>query len=137
MSAANIDELMTIWHADASSLGGESPFVNHGDLYDTIDAIPVGAVSWQCLTVSYTGLRPETDVPPWMEQTADILFRDPHQLFQEMLANPTFAKDFDCAPMRIFDINGSRRYENFMSGDWAWKQAVRFYTCSLRFTNFP
>ena len=41
-----------------------------------------------------------------------------------MLANPTFAEDFDYTPMCIFDINGSRRYEHFMSGDWAWKQAV-------------
>jgi hypothetical protein len=41
-----------------------------------------------------------------------------------MLANPTFVEDFDYTPMRMFDINGSRRYEHFMSGDWAWKQAV-------------
>ncbi len=48
-----------------------------------------------------------------------------------MLASPTFADDFDYTPMRIFDINGSRRYEHFMSGDWAWNQAVRFLSlCS-------
>jgi hypothetical protein len=54
--------------------------------------------------VSYTGPKPETDVPPWMEQTYEIHFRDPRQLFLNMLANPTFAEDFDYTPMRIFDI---------------------------------
>ena len=136
MSGGNIDELMMIWDTDASMQGGESPFVNCSDLYDTIDAIPVGGVPWQSFTVSYTGLLPGADIPPWMEQTYEIHFRDPHKIFQNMLANPTFAENFDYTPTRIFDINGSRRYENFMSGDWAWKQAVGFYICSFRFTNF-
>ena len=136
MSAGNIDELMTIWDTDASMLGGKSPFIDYSDLYDKIDAISVGDVPWQRFTVSYTGLRPETDVPPWMEQEAEILFRDPRQLFRNMLSNPTFAENFDCVPMRVFNTNGSRRYENFMSGDWAWKQAVGFYICSFHFTNF-
>jgi hypothetical protein len=41
-----------------------------------------------------------------------------------MLANPAFAEDFDYTPMQIFNNKGSRRYEHFISGDWAWKQAV-------------
>ena len=124
MSAGNIDELLTLWATGASASGDELPFVNHVDLYNTIDNIPVGGVPWQNLSVSYTGLWPEADVPPWMEQSYEVYFRDPRQLFQNMLANPSFAEDFDYTPMRIFDINGGRRYENFMSGDWAWKQAV-------------
>ena len=59
-----------------------------------------------------------------MEQTFEIYFREPCQLFLNMLANPSFAEDFDLTPMHVFDIKGSRQYENFMSGDWAWKQAV-------------
>jgi hypothetical protein len=124
MSAGNVDHLMMLWEAGVSTSGDDPPFFNHNDLYNTIDAIPIGGVPWQNFSVSYTSSQPATDVPSWMEQTYDIYFRDPHQLFQNMLANPTFAKDFNYTPLRIFDINGSRRYENFMSGDWAWKQAV-------------
>jgi hypothetical protein len=123
MSAGNIDKLLTIWGASAAASGGQAPFVNHSDVYNTIDAIPVGSVPWQKFEVSYTGTRPET-VLPWMDQTYKVYFRDPRQLFLNILANPTFADHFDYTPMQIFGMNGSRRYENFMSGDWAWKQAV-------------
>lgn len=129
MSAGNIDVLLKIWGASAAASGGQPPFVDHGDLYNAIDAIPVGGVPWQNFEVSYSGPRPETGVSPWMEQTYEVYFRDPRQLFLDMLANPTFAEDFDYTPMQIFDINGSRRYENFMSGNWAWKQAVRLAIC--------
>ena len=127
MSADNIDHLMTLWEASAASTGGESPFVNYTHLYDTIDRIPVGGVQWQSLSVSYNGPQPETDAPPWMEQTYDVYFRDPRDLFLNMLANPEFAEDFDFTPKRVFDSSGTRQYEHFMSGDWAWKQAVGFF----------
>ena len=77
MSAGNIDDLLTLWAAGASASGGDPPFVNHTDLYNTIDAIPVGGVPWQGFDISYTGPQPETDIPPWMEQrmkfTSEIL----------------------------------------------------------------
>jgi Plavaka transposase len=125
MSAGKIDELCNLWTAGAAKSGGEPPFFNHTHLYDTIDAIPIGGVPWQSFSVSYAGERPETNVPPWMEELYEVHFRDPRHLFLNMLGNPTFADNFDYAPMRIFDVNGSRRYEHFMSGDWAWSQAVR------------
>lgn len=125
MSAGNVDKLMKLWAADVATSEGEPPFINHADLYSTIDAIPVGGVLWQTFAISYSGPKPENDVPAWMDQAYEVHFRDPRQLFLNMLANPTFAEHFDYMPMRIFDINGSRRYEHFMSGDWAWKQAVR------------
>jgi hypothetical protein len=124
MSAGNIDYLLQLWAA-----GGESPFVNHNDVYSTIDAIPMGGVPWQDFSVSYNGPRPETNAPPWMEQTYEVYFRDPRQLFLNMLANPTFAEDFDYAPKQVFNTKGSRQYENFMSGDWAWNQAVSLLLC--------
>jgi len=126
MSAGNINDLMTLWEASNASSGGESPFVNYTHLYDTIDRIPIGGVPWQNLAVSYSGPRPETNAPPWMEQSYEVYFRDPRKLFVNMLANPEFAEDFDFTPKRIFDTSGTRQYEHFMSGDWAWKQAVGF-----------
>ena len=44
-----------------------------------------------------------------------------------MLGNPDFAKDVDYSPLRQYDGKGIRQYENFMSGDWAWKQAVTLF----------
>lgn len=131
MSAGDIDKLLTIWAADAAACSGEPPFVDHEHLYKKIDAIPVGGVPWQKFSVSYSGPQPETNALPWKEQTYEIYFRDPHQLFLNMLANPTFADNFDYMPMREFDIHGSCRYEHFMSGDWAWRQAVGFLCLSL------
>jgi hypothetical protein len=119
MSAGNIDTLLSLWMAS-----GEPLFNKHEHLYNMIDSIPIGGVPWQKFAVSYTGLRPDDDTPLWMEQTYEVYFRDPRELFLKMLSNPMFADHFDYIPMQQFALNGSRRYENFMSGDWAWKQAV-------------
>jgi len=136
MSAGKVDELLTLWEADSAASGGEPPFVDHNHLYGAIDGVPVGGVPWQKFAVSYTGPKPETDVLPWMEQSHEVYFRDPQQLFLNVLANPDFVNDFDHTPMQQFDLNGSRRYENFMSGDWAWQQAVSFLVCDNLFTNY-
>jgi hypothetical protein len=53
-----------------------------------------------------------------------IWYRNPRQLFLNMLQNPDFATVFDYAPLREYDKDGNRQYKNFMSGNWAWKQAV-------------
>lgn len=54
-----------------------------------------------------------------------IFYRDPRKLFVNMLENPEFVDNIDYAPLRQYNKKGIREYENFMSGDWAWKQAVR------------
>ena len=58
-----------------------------------------------------------------------IWYRDPRQLFRIMIGNPEFNGHIDYAPLRQFALSENeeeliREYENFMSGDWAWKQAV-------------
>lgn len=108
MSAGNIDTLLELWTAGVADADAEPPFSNHNDLYKTIDAIPIGGVPWEHFSVSYTSPRPETNVPPWMEETYEVYFRDPRQLFLNMLANPTFVEDFDYVPVQQFDANGSR-----------------------------
>lgn len=43
-----------------------------------------------------------------------------------MLANPDYAKEFDYRPYREFSTDDDeRQWKDFMSGDWAWDQAVR------------
>jgi hypothetical protein len=126
MSAGDLDTLLQLWAASNSPSGGEPPFDGHENLYKMIDSIPIGGVPWQKFAVSYTGPRPDndSDALPWMEQAYEVYFRDPRELFLNMLSNPMFAEYVDYVPMQQFDVGGSRRYENFMSGDWAWKQAV-------------
>ncbi|KAF8804340.1 hypothetical protein BYT27DRAFT_7259320 [Phlegmacium glaucopus] len=148
MSAADINFLCQLWAAMLAPHGDSPPFSNHAELYKTIDATSVGGVPWQSVSLSYNtdGPRPENP-PTWMDNEYTIWFRDPHLLFKNMLENTDFAKAFDYTPQQYsyqlpilpswlavlqpdhqnFNkqqyANGIRRYENFMSGDWAWKQA--------------
>lgn len=141
MSGSNIDTLMELWAAYSalqdpqledsdmsSNLNHLSPFSEHRDMYSTIDAIPIGSVAWQSIALSFDGPIPE-DPPTWMEAGHTVWFREPRALFKKMLENPGFRDYFDYALYRQYDTYGQRRYENFMSGDWAWKQAVS--TCSF------
>ena len=123
MSAGDIDYLCQLWAATLVKYGDSPPYANHRDLYETIDATPIGGVPWQSVTFQYNGPRPD-DIPTWMENEHTIWFRDPRLLFKNMLENPDFAEYFDYSPHRQYDAKGSRRYQNFMSGDWAWEQAV-------------
>jgi hypothetical protein len=130
MSGSNINTLMELWAAysalrdplDTSSLN-LSPFSEYRDMYHTIDSIPIGGVPWQSATLSFDGPIPENP-PSWMSAKYSVWFRDPRLLFKKMLKNPDFKHFFNYAPYRQYDTNGQRCYENFMSGDWAWKQAV-------------
>jgi len=126
MSAADIDFLSQLWAATLAEHDDSPPYANHKDLYETIDATPIGGIPWQSVTFQYDGPRPD-DTPTWMESEYTIWFRDPRLLFKNMLENPEFAEHFDYAPHRQYDPKGSCCYENFMSGDWAWKQAVIIY----------
>ena len=128
-SAAKIDHLLQIMNALLAVHGDQLPFTNHKDVYRMIDTIPIGGVPWQSYTFTYEGPKPAEDPPKWMDMEYEVWFRDPHELFLNMLKNPDFAKSFDYAPFQEFDEKGDRRYENFMSGDWAWMQAVYTLFC--------
>lgn len=131
MSAANIDHLFNLWGASAASHGGAPPFQNHTDLYNTIDSTPLGDVEWESFTLKYDGVRPAGHVPSWMDTGYDVWFRDPRQLIHNIISNPDFNNEFDNAPYQEHDNNGSRRYQDFMSGNWAWKQAVSLVSLLL------
>jgi hypothetical protein len=125
MSASHIDFLLELWAASSMSYGGQPPFSSHNDLYKTIDATPLGDVPWESFSIHYTGERPSGEVPPWMDREYEVWFRDPRAVIHSMLANPDFKGKIDYAPLREFDVDGNRRYQNFFSGDWVWGQAVR------------
>ena len=124
MSAGNINDLLQIW---ASTLPGnqDPPFNGKQDMYNTIDRITEGDAPWQNFNVSYNGEIPEGDTTPWKRTKYDVWFRDPRIVLHNQLGNTDFANELDLAPKEVRDENGTRRYEDFMSGDWAWRQAVR------------
>ena len=62
-----------------------------------------------------------------MEAKHAIWFRDPHLLIRNILANADFNGEIDISPFQEYDANDNHRYQIFMSGNWAWKQAVRVY----------
>ncbi|KAJ7213376.1 hypothetical protein GGX14DRAFT_534177 [Mycena pura] len=120
MSAGEIDELMEIMDGD----GNTPSFAGHEDLYATIDATEQGHVAWQAFEVAYDG--PDLDVPnapAWKRKTYTVYFRDPHDVLRQQLTNPDFKNELDLTPQQVYDENGDREYKNFMSGQWAWRQA--------------
>jgi hypothetical protein len=59
-----------------------------------------------------------------MSGNHDVWFRNPRTLVQNLIANPDFNGGFDYAPLQEYDMNGNHRFQNYMSGNWSWKQAV-------------
>ncbi|KAJ6545870.1 hypothetical protein DFH09DRAFT_927614 [Mycena vulgaris] len=121
MSAGAIDELMQNWAARPES-AGDPPFADHEDLYNTIDATEIGHVPWESFSVRYNQPIAAGDVTPWKTQDYIVHFRDPRKVLQQQLANPDFKSEMDFAPKQVF-VDGIRDYEDFMSGNWAWRQA--------------
>ncbi|KAG1847045.1 hypothetical protein F4604DRAFT_1884073 [Suillus subluteus] len=112
MSGGDIDFIFNMWATSLAAHGEIPPFTNHVDMYNVIDSTPLGDVPWQSFTSEYNGTLSEDD------------FRDPRLLVQNILSNPDFKDEFDYAPLQEYDTsNGVHRFQDFMSGDWCWKQA--------------
>jgi len=124
MSAGDIDTLVNLWAASLVAHNDTPPFANHSELYATIDATPLGDVPWESFTLKYNGEIPVENPPPWMVSDYDIWFRDPREIVQNLLSNADFDNEFDYSPLQEFDVDENHRYQDFMSGNWAWKQAV-------------
>ena len=89
-----------------------------------MDSISVGEVAWEQFGVVYDGPCPVDKVPTWMEQEYEVWFRCPLEMLRNQISNPDFANDMDYAPKREFDRSGKRVFKDFMSGNWAWREAV-------------
>lgn len=124
MSAPKVNRLLDIWAASMVAHGGTPPFTNCDEMYRTIDATPLGDVPWQSFHLNYNGEKPDDDIPSWMTDEHEVFFRDPSLVVKNMLANPDFAGEFDYVPFQERDDKNNHRFEDFMSGNWAWKQAV-------------
>lgn len=124
MSGGRLNELMQLWAATLPP-GYDPPFAGSSDLYNAIDSVGVGEVPWQCFVVSYTGPRPAVNVPSWMDAEYEVWYRCPREILRNQIENPDFANEMDYTPKREYNAQNRRQYRDFMSGNWAWRQAVR------------
>lgn len=129
MPQAQIDELMSLWAATLNQHNDSPPFTNHVNMLKIIDSSTLGNVPWQSFMVSYQGQKPDREVPEWMNTEFVVWYRDPREVIKQMLNNPDFDGEFDYAAYREYGSDDQRKYKDFMSGDWAWRQSV----CSFRF----
>ncbi|KAG2032240.1 hypothetical protein BDR03DRAFT_936086 [Suillus americanus] len=124
MSAGDIKKILYLWGITLAVHRDNPPFADYKDLYNTINATPLGDVAWESFSLKYNGDKPAGECPLWMEQSHEVWFRDPHTIVKNMLANPDFKGGIDYMPYREFqEKDEQRRYKDFMSGDWAWQQA--------------
>jgi len=62
---------------------------------------------------------------PWMSDVYDVWYRDLRQVVHNLLGRTDIKDEMDFVPYREFDAtNDQRHWEDFMSGDWAWDEAV-------------
>ncbi|TEB28157.1 hypothetical protein FA13DRAFT_1633446, partial [Coprinellus micaceus] len=98
------------------------PWSSTKDLYKTIDAIEDGDVPFERVFFRYSGVI-EENAPSWKTATYELCVRDVRAVVQQQMATPQFKEEFQTAPYRQYDRSGHRIYSNFMSGDWAWREA--------------
>lgn len=129
MSQGDTDFLTDLWAASLAPHGADPPIANHKDLHAKIDATTIGDVPWDNFTLTYNGELPAAGetTPSWMLDDQTVWFRNPKELVRNLLSNPDFKDNFDTTPFHEYDANNKHRFEDFMSGDWAWKQAVSIY----------
>ena len=129
MSAGDINFLLNLWAASLAIHDSGPPFSTAAHLYDTIDSTLLGDTAWESFSLQYNGTLPESNVPSWMRAEFDVWFRDPRDLVHNLLSNPDFKAEFDYAPFQEHTGDGRHRFQDFMSANWAWNQAV-----GLRYT---
>jgi Plavaka transposase len=121
---------MDIWAAHSAPFNQSAPFDNDKELKQRIDEINLEKMPWSSYNVRYTGEVPLLRPSAWMKKTYEVWYRDPRQVVHNILANEDFNGEFDYTPFREMR-DGKREWSDFMSGNWAWNQAVKL--CSLLF----
>ena len=128
MPIKKIDALLEIWAASMLELGGEPLFSNHTDLYHIIDSTCIGDLKWENFTVCYKSGDQENDTAPWMSDTYNVWYCDPRQVVHNILASPQFTNKMGYIPYWEYDTaNNRRHWQDFMSSNWAWEEAVLAY----------
>ena len=114
---------LDVWAASVLQYGGLVPWSSAADVCKTIDAIQDGDAPWKTYSFCYQGPLPPTP-PQWMTHTYELCVCDTHQVLHQQFSNPEFKDKINYTPYRQSNKAGKHVWSNFMSGDWAWKQAV-------------
>ena len=133
MSGTHINDLLQIW-ARTLPQDQDPPFASKNEMYNAIDNLDLGGAPWNCFTVKYNGEIKEGDVTPWKHKSFEVWHRDPRILMHNQLGNRDYAGEMDTASKDVRDMDDKRRYSDFMSGNWSWRQSVceiRIITTSL------
>ncbi|KAH8980015.1 hypothetical protein EDB92DRAFT_1937210 [Lactarius akahatsu] len=124
LSTSQIDTILHLWLATLVRSVSSPPFQNHRDMYKTIDQTLHGDIAWSSFMLKYNGEMLTDNIPTWMTATYQICHCDPRVVIHSMLAHPGFKDHMDYVPYREYDPKTqTRRWRDFMSGDWAWMQA--------------
>ncbi|KAI0059028.1 hypothetical protein BV25DRAFT_1871690 [Artomyces pyxidatus] len=123
MSQKNVTFLMDLIAAMLLQYGGTPPFSSSKDMLSVLDSIPLGDTAWSSFTMSYTGERPEGDVPSWMLAEYEVWYRNPSDVLANCLDNPSFKDEMTYSPYREYGSDGRRRLKDLNSGNWSWRQA--------------
>ncbi|KAJ6600932.1 hypothetical protein B0H10DRAFT_2167443 [Mycena sp. CBHHK59/15] len=126
MSSKNIDYLLELWAMSVMKHNDLGPFQNYAHLYETIDAMKQGDAPWQCFQTE--PLAVGEDAPAWARQSYEVWYRDPDEVIANMLDNPDFDGAFDTTPYVHVDSEGKRRWNDFMSANFAWRHCDQIYT---------
>ena len=80
---------------------------------------------WESFIIDYKGPCPSNGrpQPQWMNDKYEVYFKDLRVLIQDMISNPDFTNEFDYAPYYEY-FDGVHHFQNMMSANWAWRQAV-------------
>ncbi len=125
MPREQINDLMQCW-ARTLPPGHDPPFAGVDDLLETIDSIQLGHVPWKSFVVSYQPKEGEDpDDAPWKLKSYDVWYRDPREVLKNQLSNRDFKNEMDFAAKKVVDSKTkARRFQDYMSGEWAWEQSV-------------
>lgn len=127
VSAGNTDCLLDILKRYNLSQGLDDDsniFDSTKDMFETIDNIPHGDASWHSIFFRYTGPI-DANSPAWKTAQYELIARDTRVVVTNMLRNKDFDGKFDYVPFKEYTAPHNVRYQNGMSGQWAYKIAVR------------
>ncbi|KAJ3715966.1 hypothetical protein DFJ43DRAFT_1134655 [Lentinula guzmanii] len=130
MSQNDINMLLDIWKLyqyqrsqhQACDCCSTAPYFNNSDMYTKIDSIVDGNAPWKCFQTTVDEELPE-NAPEWQKTSYQVWYRDPDTVIANILGNTDFGNDFEAAPYIDVDKNGTRRWSNVMSGNFAWRHA--------------
>ena len=136
MSASNINKLLDIFTAYLQKHDDHPPFSSCKELYNVIDNVQVGNISWECFGVKYSGNRPDPPVP-WMDDIYNVWMCDSDSAISQIIGNADFDNLLDFVPFREYDTETNTWcWQNFMLGDWAWEEAVQLFIHSMQSGNW-